>query len=61
MVYSGLLNIIVAIILDTSMRRYLLRRKDEDRIVYRPIWLPSQNGLFRDLPHRQSVTRFLTV
>lgn len=61
MIYSGLLNIIVAIVLDTSLRRYLLRRKDGDRIVYCPIWFPSQNGLFRDLPHRQRVTRFLFV
>lgn len=61
MIYSRLLNIIVAIILDTSMRRHLLRHKDGDRIVYRPIWSPSQNGLFRDLPHPQRVTRFLIV
>lgn len=25
-----------------------------------PVWLPSQNGLFFDFPHWQSVTRFLT-
>ncbi|MDK2891043.1 MAG: hypothetical protein PWR21_1675 [Methanoculleus sp.] len=61
MIYSALLNISAAIILDISMRRYLLRRKDGDRIVYRPIWRPSQNGLFRDLPHPQRVTRFLIV
>lgn len=61
MIYSALLNISVAIILDISVRRYLLRRKDKDRIVYCLIWLPSQNGLFRDLPQRHSVTRFLTV
>ncbi len=61
MIYSGLLNIIVAIILATSLRRHLLRLKDGDRIVYSPMWIPSQNGLFRDLPHPQRVTRFLIV